>query len=157
VNILMVCLGNICRSPMAEGIMRKKILKYGIDVKVDSAGFESFHLNDAPDSRAIQVMKDHGLNISSHRMRLFQESDFDLFDRIYVMDRNNFQDVLSLARNDADIAKVDYILNALEPGSNQYVPDPYYGGSQGFERVFEMLDKATELIASEIRNLNGKQ
>lgn len=148
----MICLGNICRSPIAEGLMNEKIRKNHLDATVDSAGFESFHLNDPPDYRAIKVMGEHGIDISKYRMRLFKESDFDLFDRIYVMDRYNYQDVISMARNEKDIAKVDYILNVLEPGSNNLVPDPYYGGKSGFENVYNLLDKATDVIAAELIN-----
>ncbi len=155
-NILMVCLGNICRSPMAEGLMRQKIEKYRLEAEVDSAGFESFHLGDLPDNRAIGVMKDNGIDISGHHMRVFRESDFELFDRIYVMDRYNYQDVASLVRKDSDLARVDYILNAVEPGSNHLVPDPYYGGRQGFENVYKLLDAATEAIAREISRTSEK-
>jgi protein-tyrosine phosphatase len=149
-NILMVCLGNICRSPMAEGLMREKIIKYKLDAKVDSAGFESFHLNDSPDFRAIKVMDENGIDISKHRMRMFKEVDFDLFDRIYVMDRYNYQDVVSMARDAGDADKVDLILNATEPGSDKLVPDPYYGDISGFKNVFDLLERATEAIAIEI-------
>jgi protein-tyrosine phosphatase len=147
----MVCLGNICRSPIAEGLMQEKIERYALDATVDSAGFESFHINDTPDYRSISVMNEHGIDISSQRMRLFRLSDFEHFDRIYIMDSNNFRDVKTMARNEKDIAKVDYILNVLQPGSNLEVPDPYYGGVTGFEKVYQMLDKATEKIASEIK------
>ncbi len=151
-KILMVCLGNICRSPMAEGLMKAKIEKYKLDVEVDSAGFEPFHTGDAPDFRATRVMKQHGIDISRQRSRLFRESDFTDFDRIYVMDSGNFQDVKSVARNGIQMQKVDYILNISHPGSNKPVPDPYYGGEQGFEKTYQLLDSATELIAQEIKN-----
>ena len=151
-NILMVCLGNICRSPMAEGLMHEKISRNNLRAAVDSAGFESFHLNDIPDRRAVKVMNEHEIDISEHRMRLFKESDFDLFDRIYVMDRYNYQDVISMARDANDIAKVDYILNVLEPGSDKIVPDPYYGEVSSFARVYEMLDKATDALVYELKN-----
>jgi protein-tyrosine phosphatase len=147
----MVCLGNICRSPIAEGLLQEKIDRYNLDATVDSAGFESFHLNDTPDYRSIRVMNEHGIDISKQRMRLFRVSDFDHFDRIYVMDRNNFGDVKAMVRNEKDLAKVDYILNVLQPGSDLEVPDPYYGGVTGFEKVYQMLDKATDKIASEIK------
>ena len=137
---------------MAEGLMHNKITRSNLKAAVDSAGFEPFHQNDTPDLRAIEVMSEHGIDISKQRMRLFKESDFDLFDRIYVMDRYNYQDVISLARDEKDIVKVDYILNVLEPGSDRMVPDPYYGGIPGFERVYEMLDKATDALALEIKN-----
>jgi protein-tyrosine phosphatase len=137
---------------MAEGILKQKIKSQHLSAFVDSAGFESFHLNDRPDSRAIQVMKEHGIDISDHRMRLFNESDFDKFDRIYVMDKYNYQDVASLARDENDLAKIDFILNASEPGSNKLVPDPYYGGISGFDNVYKLLDLATDGIIRSIIN-----
>ena len=149
-KILMVCLGNICRSPMAEGLMQAKIQKYRLMAEVDSAGFESFHTGDAPDYRATQVMQQHGIDISRQRSRLFRKSDFDTFDRIYVMDSTNYSDVRSMAGQTGQMQKVDYILNVLHPGSNKAVPDPYYGGREGFETTFKLLDAATEQIAIEL-------
>lgn len=151
-KILMVCLGNICRSPMAEGIMQAKIEKYKLDAQVDSAGFESFHTGDAPDLRAIKVMKQHGIDISGQRSRMFRKSDFDIFDRIYVMDSGNYKDVESVSKHNHEMLKVDYILNITNPGSNKPVPDPYYGGEQGFEKTFQLLDSAIEFLATELKN-----
>ncbi len=149
-KILMVCLGNICRSPIAEGIMRSKIEKYNLLAEVDSAGFESFHTGDAPDFRAIKVAKKHGIDISGIRSRLFQKSDFETFDRIYVMDSGNYNDVKSLAENKTQMQKVDFILNISNPDTNKAVPDPYYGGEDGFEKTYHLLDEAIELIAKEL-------
>ncbi len=149
-KILMVCLGNICRSPIAEGIMRSKIEKYNLLAEVDSAGFESFHTGDAPDFRAIKVAKKHGIDISGIRSRLFQKSDFETFDRIYVMDSGNYNDVKSLAENKTQMQKVDFILNISNPDTNKAVPDPYYGGEDGFEKTYQLLDEAIELIAKEL-------
>lgn len=149
-KILMVCLGNICRSPMAEGLMHAKIKKYKLNAEVDSAGFEAFHTGDSPDYRATQVMQQHGIDITDQRSRLFRKSDFDTFDRIYVMDSGNYSDVRSKANHAGQMQKVDYILNVLHPGSNKAVPDPYYGGKEGFETTFKLLDAATEQIAIEL-------
>jgi len=151
-KILMVCLGNICRSPMAEGLMRAKIKKYNMSAEVDSAGFEPFHTGDAPDFRAIKVMKQHGIDISGQQSRLFRKSDFDVFDRIYVMDSGNFSDVQSVSRDQDQMLKVDYILNVTHPGSKKPVPDPYYGSNDGFETTYQLLDAATEKIAIELKN-----
>lgn len=151
-KILMVCLGNICRSPMAEGIMQAKIEKYKLDVEVDSAGFEPYHSGDAPDFRATRIMKQHGIDISGQRSRLFRAADFDVFDRIYVMDSGNFNDVKSMSENVNQMQKVDYILNISHKGSNKPVPDPYYGGEQGFEKTYQLLDSAIELLALELKN-----
>jgi protein-tyrosine phosphatase len=150
-NILMVCLGNICRSPLAEGILQNKITKYGLNAHVESAGFEPFHTGDTPDERAIEVALKNGIDISGHRARLFSVNDFDHFDRIYVMDQNNHRDVMKKVRNDKDKQKVDYILNELSPGSNITVPDPYYGRMREFENVFEMLDQAIEKLTLKLQ------
>lgn len=150
-KILMVCLGNICRSPMAEGLMRSKIDKYKLNAEVDSAGFEPFHTGDKPDSRAFKVMNHHGIDISGQRSRLFRREDFELFDLIYVMDSGNYHDVKSVALNQNQMLNVDYILNVLNPGSNRPVPDPYMSGEEGFERTFSLLDSATEQIAKKLK------
>ncbi|PKO97776.1 MAG: protein-tyrosine-phosphatase [Bacteroidetes bacterium HGW-Bacteroidetes-9] len=150
-KILMVCLGNICRSPLAEGIMRKKLEDNHIEGEVDSCGFESFHDGDNPDRRSVQVAKKHNIDITSHRGKMFKPSFFDYFDLIYVMDSNNYSDVASVARNSNDMEKVDYIMNMVKPGSNIPVPDPYYGGPDGFEKTYEMLDIATDKIVETIK------
>lgn len=149
----MVCLGNICRSPMAEGLMRSKIEKYNLKAEVDSAGFERFHSGDRPDFRAVRTMQKHGIDISMIVSRLFKKSDFDTFDLIYVMDQNNFADVRRISSNQEQMSKVDFILNEVYPGSNKVVVDPYYGGSDGFETVYQILDEATECIAQKLRKI----
>lgn len=137
---------------MAEGIMQAKIEKYKLDAEVDSAGFEAFHTGDAPDFRAQRTMKQHGIDISGQQSRIFRVSDFDVFDRIYVMDSGNYSDVKSMAKNGIQMQKVDYIMNVSNPGSNKAVPDPYYGGDQGFEKTFQLLYSAIELLAAELKN-----
>ena len=151
-KILMVCLGNICRSPMAEGIMQAKIEKYKLTAEVDSAGFESFHTGDTPDFRAVREMKRHGIDISAQRSRLFRKTDFAIFDRIYVMDSGNYANVKSMADNPQQMMKVDYILNKIYPGASKAVPDPYYGGDDGFKNTYQLLDSAIEIIATELMN-----
>lgn len=147
----MVCLGNICRSPIAEGILRQKALDASLnDLIVDSCGFERYHLGDPPDERASKVCKNHNIDISELRQRLFRQNDFDTFDRIYVMDSNNYSDVQRMTRNADDLKKVDYILNTIYPGSNKPVPDPYYGTVENYEAVYDMLDKACDAILNGI-------
>ncbi|MBD0823127.1 low molecular weight protein-tyrosine-phosphatase [Aestuariibaculum marinum] len=147
-KILMVCLGNICRSPLAEGILKSKLPQNTFTV--DSAGTANYHSGSQPDHRSISVARKYGLNISNLKARQFVVSDFDQFDYIYVMDESNYQNVLSLARNEADKTKVEFILNETYPNQNYPVPDPYYGGDEGFENVYKMLDEACTIIAQKL-------
>ena len=147
----MVCLGNICRSPMADGLLRKKVKDAGLSVFVDSAGTSNYHVGEAPDCRMRQTAREFGVPIDDLRGRQFVQSDFDEFDLIYAMDSSNYNNILRLARNAADEEKVHMILNELHPGENMAVPDPYYGGDQGFIDVYNMLDEATDVILEKIR------
>ncbi|HBD26493.1 low molecular weight protein-tyrosine-phosphatase [Flavobacterium sp.] len=147
-KILMVCLGNICRSPLAEGIMRSKLSE---DFTVDSAGTGGWHAGQQPDKRSISTAKNRGLDITNQRARQFKKSDFDTFDHIFVMDNSNYKDVLALAPNEEAKLKVKLILNEIFPNENVDVPDPYYGGQDGFENVFDMLDQACEEIARKLK------
>lgn len=149
-KILFVCLGNICRSPLAEGIFRDMASKKGLTVEVDSAGFESFHEGDGADPRSAGTAARHGIDIRDHVARLFTVEDFDRFDLIFVMDSVNYSDVMGKSRSAADRKKVDYILNLVTPGANQPVPDPYYGGKDGFEKVFVMLEEACAVLTGQL-------
>lgn len=144
----MVCLGNICRSPLAEGILKSKLPDTGY--LVDSAGTGDYHIGQPPDKRSIKVAKKYGLDITAQKGRQFSVADFDTFDHIYVMDNSNFENVIKLARNPEDIAKVTYILNEIYPNQNHSVPDPYTGGLQGFDTTYKMLDEACEQIAQQL-------
>lgn len=148
-RILMVCLGNICRSPLAEGILQSKILSDSIII--DSAGTSGFHQGELPDPRSIAVAQLNGIDITNQRSRKFLVEDFDKFDLIYAMDQSNYQNLIDLARNKDDESKVKMILNESNPNENLNVPDPYYGGDKGFDNVFRMLDEACEVIASKIQ------
>ncbi|TDW48513.1 protein-tyrosine phosphatase [Flavobacterium sp. 270] len=148
VKILMVCLGNICRSPLAEGIMASKLPKDKFFV--DSAGTGSWHVGHCPDKRSIETAKKNGINISAQKGRQFKTSDFDEFDYIFVMDNSNYNDVIHLAKTPEQRAKVSLILNELFPDENVDVPDPYYGTANGFDNVYEMLDEVTDLIAEKL-------
>ena len=141
-KILIVCLGNICRSPLAEGILRDKSSN---SILIDSAGTSSYHIGESPDSRMINTAAEHKIDISMLKARQFQEIDFDNFDRIYAMDSSNYQNILALARDTEDKQKIYMMLT-----NGKDVPDPYFGGSQGFENVFQLLDTACERILLEI-------
>ncbi|MDG5491687.1 low molecular weight protein-tyrosine-phosphatase [Psychroserpens sp. SPM9] len=149
-RILMVCLGNICRSPLAHGILESKLPKDTF--YVDSAGTANYHVGDLPDQRSITVAQNHGIYISHQRGRQFKTSDFDTFDYIYVMDQSNYDNVTKLARNTNDIGKVKLILEVDDTVKNKRVPDPYYGEISDFEHVFTLLDLACSIISKTLTN-----
>ena len=139
----MVCLGNICRSPLAEGILKSKSNK----IIVDSAGTAGYHVGSRPDQRSIEIGLKNNIDITNQRARQFTSNDFDDFDKIYAMDNDNYSKIISLATNQDQIDKVDLILNEVYPNQFKSVPDPYYGGEKGFENIYNLLDKACEQIA----------
>lgn len=150
-KILMVCLGNICRSPLAHGILLKKISVAELNIQVDSAGTAGYHVGEAPDHRMCQTARKYGFPIDDLRARKFIIGDYDEFDLIYVMDESNESNVLKLARTESDKKKVKMILNESYPGQDLEVPDPYYGGGQGFMDVFNLLDSATDVIMAQLK------
>ena len=139
----MVCLGNICRSPLAEGILKSKTK----NLEVDSAGTAGYHIGKQPDIRSIDIAKKHDIDLTSQRARQFSTKDFDDFDKIYVMDNDNYSKIISLARNQEDMDKVDLILNEIYPKEYKSVPDPYYGGDEGFQNIYNLLETSCEVIA----------
>ena len=144
-KILMVCLGNICRSPLAEGILKRKLEDRGLDWTVDSAGTGFWHIGEPPDPRSVSTAKKYGLDISRQRARQIRPADLKEYDLILAMDSSNYQDILRLADNGQQKSKVEMILNYVDPGSNRNVPDPYWN-DDGFDRVFHMLDEACERV-----------
>jgi len=150
IRILMVCLGNICRSPLAEGILRSKV-NYK-KVFVDSAGTGGWHIGRLPDERSIEVADNHNIDITDQRCRKFSVSDFDTFDRIYVMDRSNYENVITIARDQSDIGKVKLIRDEILSTSDKDVPDPYHGGESEFEFVYQMIDEHCHIIAKNLNN-----
>ena len=144
----MVCLGNICRSPLAEGILKSKVNSKTIFV--DSAGTAAYHVGNSPDIRSIAVARKYGIDITNQKARQFTINDFDTFDLIYAMDKSNYRNIIALSRTDDDVQKVKMILNESNPNENKSVPDPYYGGDDGFESVYKMLDTACEMIVKKM-------
>jgi protein-tyrosine phosphatase len=151
-KVLMVCLGNICRSPIADGLLGKKVKEQGLAVEVDSAGTGAYHIGEAPDERMRKTAKEFGTPIDHLRARQFKVGDYDEFDLIYVMDKSNYDNVVKLARNEKDKRKVKMILNEIKPNSDAEVPDPYWSGEQGFIDVYNMLDEATDCIITKLKN-----
>lgn len=147
----MVCLGNICRSPLAEGLLKSKV--DSTKVLVASAGTGGWHAGELPDSRSIAVAQKNGLDITDQRAKKFSHYDFAIYDHIYVMDNANYRDVIQLANTDEEKKKVKLILNELFPDENVDVPDPYYGGDFGFDNVYKMLDEACDKIAQKLYHL----
>lgn len=145
----MVCLGNICRSPLAHGILQSKLPSHSF--YIDSAGTGNYHIGSAPDNRSIEVAKANGIDISHQRCRQFSVSDFDAFDMIYIMDESNLKDVLKLARHKEDFSKVKLILHKIDTTTSTDVPDPYWGNKADFEQVFNLLNDACDHIAKQLQ------
>jgi len=147
-KILMVCLGNICRSPLAEGILSSK--GKHLNIEVDSAGTAAYHIGKQPDIRSIEIANKYSIDLNQQRARQFSRADFDEFDIIYAMDTNNYAHLISLASTETERNKIRMILNEINPNAYQSVPDPYYGGENGFQDVYNMLDKACDKIIQDI-------
>ncbi|MFT6719094.1 MAG: protein-tyrosine phosphatase [Sphingobacteriales bacterium] len=150
-KVLMVCLGNICRSPLAEGILRNKVEAAGLAWEIDSCGTAGFHVGNPPDPRSIEVAYKYGIYISNIACRQFHENDFQEFDLILSMDFSNQKDIKGLGKNRDELGKVRMIMDFAFPGKGVSVPDPYYGGAEGFETVYSMLDTACDAIIQKYR------
>jgi len=145
-KVLMVCLGNICRSPLADGILRHKVNKLKLNIEVDSAGTANYHEGEAPDRRMIETARLRGIDISILKARQFKKNDFQIFDQIYVMDQNNYRNVIQLADTETEKDKVKLLLQAINNYQALEVPDPYYGNQDDFDEVYNMVDRATDAI-----------
>jgi protein-tyrosine phosphatase len=146
-KILMVCLGNICRSPLAEGILESKARKLGLKWEVDSAGTNnSYHVGEPPHPLSQKVAKLHSVDISDQAARAFTADDFDRFDKIYAMSSDILVDMKRIAKKKFIPEKTDLLLNEVFPGENLDVPDPWYGEEPGYHEVFRMIDEACEKI-----------
>ena len=148
----MVCLGNICRSPIAEGVMRHKVKQHGLDWDVASAGTESYHIGEAPHRFSQKICMEHGIDISMQRAKKFVVTDFTQYDKIYAMAGDVYQEIKRIGGRAADMSKVEYFLNELHPGKNESVPDPYYGDESGYKAVYEMIEKTCSAIIQKNRS-----
>ena len=149
-KVLMVCLGNICRSPLAQGILEKKSKENNTSIYVDSAGTAGWHIGSSPDLRSINIAKKNNIDISNQKARKFSTYDFKEFDKIFVMDTSNYRDLIRLCSNQKECNKIQLILKSIDPEKSPSVPDPYYGEEDGFEKIYRLLDKACSKIISEI-------
>lgn len=146
-KVLMVCLGNICRSPLAHGILQNRIEAHKLDWEVDSAGTSGWHIGQQPDHRSIAIARSNGIDISGQRARQFKASDLDYYDIIYVMDSSNYQNVSLLDPTNSHSHKIKLILNNVYPEENRAVPDPYY--ENNFQEVYQMIEQAVDKILEE--------
>jgi protein-tyrosine phosphatase len=151
-KILMVCLGNICRSPLAHGILEHKVKDAGLDWEIDSAGTGDWHVGEPPHHLSQKVAKLNGVDICNQSARQFRKKDMLEYDKIYVMDKSNYNDVKQMSGEYWDEKKVDLFLNELHPGKNMDVPDPWYGTEEGYHRVFDMINETCEKIIARYRN-----
>lgn len=147
-KILMVCLGNICRSPLAEGILQDKTFKAGLTWSIESAGTNSYHTDEPPHPLSQKVAKLKGIDISQQRARRFTASDFDVYDKIYALAKDVLADMKLIAGNRFDSSKVDLLMNELYPGKNMDVLDPWYGPEEGYHEVFKLIEQACDAIVS---------
>ncbi len=145
-KILMVCLGNICRSPLAEGILQHKAKEAGLNWIVESAGTNGYHNGEPPHHLSIKVAKQNGIDISTQRSRVFTSADFNAYDKIYAMAIDVVDDMRQIAKDKFDASKVDLLLNELVPGKNKNVPDPWSGPESGYHEVYALIEKACEAI-----------
>ena len=146
----MVCLGNICRSPLAHGILQSKLPEDNF--YIDSAGTAAYHIGNQPDYRSIKVAKNNGIDLSTQSARQFKVSDFDTFDYIYAMDQSNYSNIVSLGRNESDINKVKLFLEVNSSITYKDVPDPYYGDLSDFENVFKLIDDTCNTLATALNH-----
>ena len=145
-KILMLCLGNICRSPIAEGILKYKIEKAGLNWQVDSAGTNGFHIGEAPHRLSQKVSLQNGIDISNQKSRQFMPDDFDKFDKIYAMANDVIVEMKYLSKDKFDSSKVDLLMNEFKPGANLDISDPWYGPEAGYHQVYDLIDKACEAL-----------
>jgi protein-tyrosine phosphatase len=145
-KILMVCLGNICRSPLAEGILQAKVEAAGLNWQIDSAGTNGYHVGESPHPLSQKVAKLNGIDISRQRARRFRAADFEEFDLIYAMAEDVIDEMKSIARQRFDASKVDLLMNVLHPGKNLDVPDPWYGTEPGYHDVYAMISQACDKL-----------
>jgi protein-tyrosine phosphatase len=159
-RILIVCLGNICRSPLGEGILQQKAREAGLDWIVESAGTNSYHIGQPPHTLSQKVASKNGIDISCQRARLFVKEDFDRYDKIYAMANDVMEDIKRIGGEGCDMRRAKLFLEALFPGENMDVPDPWYGPEPGYHEVYALIEKACDAIIEKYKvnqKLTAKQ
>jgi protein-tyrosine phosphatase len=151
-KILMVCLGNICRSPLAEGVLKHKAKQAGLNWQIDSAGTNGYHVGEAPHHLSQKVARLNGIDICEQRARRFVKEDFDRYDKIYAMADDVIDDIRRIAKDKYDPSKVDLFMNELHPGKNHSVPDPWYGPEPGYHEVYKMINETSDAIIRKYSN-----
>lgn len=147
-KILMVCLGNICRSPLAEGILQDKAFKAGLTWSVESAGTNRFHTGDSPHPLSQKIARKNGIDICQQRARSFTANDFDIYDKIYALANDVLDEIKRIAGKKFNAAKATLLMNEVYPGKNMDVPDPYYGPEAGYHETYKLIDEACNVIVS---------
>lgn len=155
-KILMVCLGNICRSPLAEAVLQQKAIEAGLDWAVESAGTNSYHIGEPPHPLSQKVATMNGIDISSQRARRFIAADIEAYDKVYALAGDVLDDIRSISKNKFDASKVDLLMNELHPGKDMDVPDPYYGPEKGYHEVYDMIDEVCNVIVEKYSVLNSQ-
>jgi protein-tyrosine phosphatase len=145
-KILMVCLGNICRSPLAEGILQNKAFTAGLTWSIESAGTNSYHTGEPPHKLSQKVARLNGIDISNQRAKRFTAGDFDVYDKIYALAGDVMDEMKRIAKNKFDASKAELLMNEIYPGKNMDVPDPYYGPEPGYHKVYKMIDEVCDTI-----------
>jgi protein-tyrosine phosphatase len=145
-KILMVCLGNICRSPLAEGILKDKIKKAGLNWEVDSAGTNGFHVGEPPHHLSRKVAKMKGIDISCQQCRRFVKEDFDRFEKIYAMAADVIDEMKWIGKDKFDGSIVELLLNEAYPGEDRDIPDPWFGTEAGYHKAYDLIEEACEAI-----------
>ncbi|MEO6166404.1 MAG: low molecular weight protein-tyrosine-phosphatase [Chitinophagales bacterium] len=153
-KILFVCLGNICRSPMAEGVMKDLVQQHQLDWYIDSAGTESYHIGQQPDGRAVKTCIKYGINIGDQRARKLSKKDFETFDLIYALADEVLHEIKSSHPNPPQ-GKLKLLLDEVFPGEHRSVPDPWYGGEEGFDPVFHMIREACEAVVKKYGSVSS--
>lgn len=151
-NVLFVCLGDTCRSPLAKGILQREFQNNNISGIVESAGFEPYHIGHPVDKRTKRVAREHGIDLSEHKMKMFDPKDFDRFDKIYVMDQRDYRDLEDASSSPEQMEKVDFVMNLIDDQKrHKIVPDPLYKGYRSFETIYAKLEKACQNLAKEAK------